>query len=76
MPRTLRMTFDGDVFRPSEPVNLPAGTEYEVTIHNGEVERSAHERPLMKYLDLAQDVDLPPDFAAQHHHYLHGIPKR
>jgi hypothetical protein len=30
----------------------------------------------MKYLDLAQDVDLPPDFAAQHHHYLYGTPKR
>jgi predicted DNA-binding antitoxin AbrB/MazE fold protein len=70
------MTFDGEVFRPTEPVNLPPGTEYDVTIHDGQAATPAHERPLLRYLDLVQEVDLPPDFAAQHHHYLYGTPKR
>jgi hypothetical protein len=76
MPRTLRMTFDGEVFRPNEPVNLQAGAEYDVTIHEATAAAPANERPLLRYLDLIEEVDLPPDFAAQHHHYLYGTPKR
>jgi len=27
-------------------------------------------------IGIAQDLDLPPDFAAQHEHYTKGTPKR
>jgi hypothetical protein len=29
--RTLTVVFDGEVFRPTEPVELPAGSEYRQT---------------------------------------------
>jgi predicted DNA-binding antitoxin AbrB/MazE fold protein len=76
MPRTLRIVFDGEVFRPTEPVSLPAGAEYDVTIEEDNEAPDAGNLPLLKYLDLVEDVDLPSDFAAQHRHYRYGTPKR
>ena len=29
-----------------------------------------------RYRDLIGSVDLPPDFALNHDHYIHGAPKR
>lgn len=76
MPRTLRLVFDGEVFRPTEPVRLPAGTVYDVTIEEDVEAPDAGDLPLLQYLDLVEDLDLPADYAAQHHHYLYGTPKR
>lgn len=76
MPRTLKVVFDGGVFRPTEPVDLPAGAEFDVTLVESEDAADAEEHPLLRYLDLVEELDLPADFAAQHHHYLYGTPKR
>ncbi len=68
MARTVFAVFDGEVFRPTEPLELPADTEYRLTIEEQGPETSANEPPLMKYARLAQELDLPSDFAAQHDH--------
>ncbi len=74
--RTLTVVFDGEVFRPTEPVHLPANTAYRVTIEEERATEPEEEPPLMKYLRMAQKLDLPADFAEQHDHYLYGTPKR
>jgi hypothetical protein len=75
MTRTLTVVFDGEVFRPTEPVDLPANTEYQVTIDqsNGISEDPVY--PLAGLVDFAMDMGIP-DLAEQHDHYLYGTPKR
>jgi hypothetical protein len=78
MKRTILATFDGEVLRPEEPLDLEPNGRYRVTIEEPEPEqaREPDEHPLMKYLEYAVDADLPSDFAEQHDHYLYGTPKR
>jgi hypothetical protein len=70
--------YDGESFRPVEPVDIPPNTRGTVTIGD-----QAEERPLVspprsvqRILERARALDLPPDLAAQHDHYLYGTPKR
>lgn len=75
MGRTLTVVFDGEVFRPTEPVDLPANTEYQITIADGAPAPSEDEFPLTRFLDLSIESGRG-DFAEQHDHYLYGTPKR
>ena len=77
MKRTFDAVFDGETLRPQEPVDLARNVRYRVTVEeNGTADASEEERPLMRLLALAQDLDLPEDYAAQVDHYLYGHPKR
>ena len=78
MSRTVTVVYDGEVFRPLERVDLPPNTRGRVTIAD-EVEnqpRGATPRAVQRILERARALDLPPDLAAQHDHYLYGTPKR
>lgn len=70
----VKVRFDGRVFVPEEPVELPKGCVLELPLPEQQ------ERPLLdlvKALELLpSDPDWPPDMAAQHDHYLYGTPKR
>jgi hypothetical protein len=75
---TLKARFDGRVFVPEEPVNLPVGCELEISITalpNGPTAGT-----LCQLAEIAgqfpANPDLPTDLAAQHDHYLYGTPKR
>jgi len=75
---TLKVHFDGKVLVPDEPVDLPVNCALEVEVKpaNGQVEKR---KPLAGLLELAQKIpvtDGPADGAAQHDHYLYGLPKR
>jgi hypothetical protein len=78
MKRTIHVIFDGEVFRPMEPLDLDSG-HYRVTI---EPVTSANNKPeevptlLERIAAMAQDLNLPPDYAEQVDHYLYGTPKR
>jgi hypothetical protein len=64
--------FDGKNFVPEQvPEGIPVNTRVTVTI-------PTISRPtgLDAIIGIAKDLDLPPDFAAQHEHYTHGTPKR
>jgi hypothetical protein len=72
----IKAHFDGKVLVPDEPVDLPVDQPLEVHIRLSDEER----RPL---LDLARKLsqlphrrEAPRDGAAQHDHYLYGLPKR
>lgn len=70
---TVRASFNGQVFVPDEPVNLPPGTT--VTL---DINRDQGSTPrFIDLLEVASDVpDAPVDLAAQHDHYLYGAEKR
>ncbi len=74
--RTIKAQFDGRVLVPKEPVDLPLNQELTVYI-----EPAANaEAPLAELVqvlsELPDNPHTPTDLAAQHDHYLHGLPKR
>ena len=81
----LKAHFDGKVLVPDEPVNLPQDCALELHVHpvkpaKPPVTLAPGERPLMKFIKLLESLpdnpDAPTDGAAQHDHYLYGLPKR
>ncbi|HXP62155.1 MAG TPA: hypothetical protein VN829_16780 [Dongiaceae bacterium] len=79
---TLTAHFDGRVLIPDEPVKLPMNCPLEVRVQplQNRVPPPAENRPLMRLLKSLEEVpgnpDWPPDGAAQHDHYLCGLPKK
>jgi hypothetical protein len=78
MTRTIKAHFDGKVFVPDEPVDVPAGES--VTL---EIRQEAPQEQRGTLADIAEwvetlpiDPNSPGDAAAQHDHYLYGTPKR
>lgn len=80
----LKAHFDGKVLVPDEPVNLPVDCALEVRVQRASAKKQVSvapdERPLMKLVkaleELPANPDWPSDGAAQHDHYLYGMPKR
>jgi hypothetical protein len=76
MMASIRAHFDGKVFVPDEPVGLPPNAPIRLVL----VAESDGDRPLLELARAAQrfpdDPNWPPDGAAEHDHYLYGIPKR
>lgn len=72
------MTFTGKVIKgaivPPADVKLPEGLQLEVTIPEWPDPKSFTHEGLTKFAGIIKD--LPPDFARNHDHYLHGAPKR
>ena len=74
--------FDGKVLVPDEPVNLPQDCALKVQVEP--MEKSAapvvEDKPLSTLLKaiaaMPPNSDWPADGAAQHDHYLYGLPKR
>jgi hypothetical protein len=77
MARTITVVFDGEVFRPREPVDLPANSEYQLTVEHPAPSAETEEMPevFRRILDRARDLGVG-DLAEQHDHYLYGTPKR
>jgi predicted DNA-binding antitoxin AbrB/MazE fold protein len=79
----LELEFDGHVFVPQQPIDLPAGYRVIVSVENGvanPLEPVSGKTALQKLADFAEalspDGDLPADYASQVDHYLYGTPKR
>jgi hypothetical protein len=76
---TVKARFDGRVFIPADPVDLPTDCELEISIAPLPPQPSAPST-LSQLADLARQFpvnpDLPEDLAAQHDHYLYGTPRR
>jgi hypothetical protein len=74
---TLTAHFDGKVLIPDEPVKLPVNCALKVQVEPVE-QTLPTDRPLQRLVQLAKRfpvTDGPPDGAAQHDHYLYGLPK-
>ena len=75
MTKTLKVLFDGTVFRPSGPVDLEAGKKYTITIQLTPENSDATADPAYDIASLAVDTHVS-DLAAEHDHHLYGTPKR
>lgn len=80
---TLKAHFDGKhiVLDEPAPAELAANTPVTVVIGNCQPSTNAHHPASAAdafdaILGMAQDLGLPPGFAAQHGHYTAGLPKR
>jgi len=73
----LRAHFDGKVLIPSAPVDLPVGQELE--LHVTPVADPSEPTLLQRLAKLSKELPsnphAPTDGAAQHDHYLYGLPK-
>ena len=67
--------YDGQVFRPEEPIDLVPDAVYKITIDTGR--RIEGRETIWDVLDRhVGSVDAPEDWSAEHDHYLYGTPKR
>ena len=75
----IRGHFDGKVFVPDEPVDLPTGRALilHVEVAQQPDTSAAPAEDLFAVLDRhAGSVNAPVDWSAEHDHYLYGTPKR
>jgi hypothetical protein len=75
--------FDGKVFVPDEPVDLPRGQAVVLHVHPTPIRAGAAPAPPSPdknawevLREMAGTIEGPRDWAAQHDHYLYGTPKR
>ena len=70
MTRTMTATFDGEVLRPDEPVDLEPNTKVRITIETSEPEPEK----TMSFLDAAASLNLegPSDWSERFKDYLYG----
>jgi hypothetical protein len=74
----LKAHFDGKVLVPNEPVNLPTDCDLEVYVEPLR-KPAAKGNSLRQLVEVAKRFPVtegPADGAAQHDHYLYGVPKR
>lgn len=79
MEKILDATFDGEVFRPDEPVDLEPNTKAKIIIDEPkklklvEKPKKGKGEPyaFLKYLESV-DLDGPPDFSSNLDEYLYG----
>jgi predicted DNA-binding antitoxin AbrB/MazE fold protein len=70
MSRTVQAVFDGEVFRPTEEVDLEPNTRVRITIE----ESDAPKTKAYSFLDTAASLNLegPPDWSERIDEYLYG----
>ena len=81
----LKAHFDGKVLVPDEPVSLPVNCPLEVHVHpvagrQGTGDHESEGAPLQRLAEVFSKHPSPPNAmtngAAQHDHYLYGMPKK
>lgn len=75
MAKTMKVIFDGSVFRPSGPVHLEAGKKYTITVKPLPEDPDVEKDPAFDISSLAVTTDIQ-DLSTEHDHYLYGLPKR
>jgi hypothetical protein len=78
---TIKVHFDGPVFVPDEPVDIPSGAEATVHLNPVESPRTDPGQKPISVLEwiadnVIEDADLPSDMPRNHDHYAHGAPKK
>jgi len=77
---TVKARFNGRVFVPESPVDLPEGYELEIAIPSPPPTEAPPKPTLVELMEVMkqfpENPDWPADGAAQHDHYLYGMPKK
>ncbi|HYH46852.1 MAG TPA: hypothetical protein VEG34_14300 [Thermoanaerobaculia bacterium] len=69
--KTLYATFDGQVLRPEDPLQLPANTRVRLTIESAGEEAASAPASFLQTA-RAQKLDGPPDWSSRLDGYLFG----
>jgi hypothetical protein len=80
MATTIEATFDGEVFRPAQPVALEPNTPVKLTVEPAEPTAPQQEADVKQgkpysFFDVARSLkieDAPPDWSANVDKYLYG----
>jgi predicted DNA-binding antitoxin AbrB/MazE fold protein len=70
MSKSIEVVFDGEVFRPTSPVDLPANSTYTVILES-DSELPHEEHPLLAIVRLAVDMGVD-DLSVNHDQYALG----
>ncbi|MEP6774662.1 MAG: antitoxin family protein [Chloroflexota bacterium] len=77
MTKTIVAVYDGDVFRPVDPLDLEPNVKYQVTIEPMDHEQKVGDAAAWRTLaTLSGTIDAPADWSSEHDHYIYGTPKR
>jgi hypothetical protein len=77
MTKTIVAVYDGDVFRPVDPLDLEPNVKYQVPIEPMDYEQTVGEADAWRTLaNQSGTVDAPADWSSEHDHYIYGTPKR
>jgi hypothetical protein len=72
--------YNGEVFVPESPVNLPVGYRLDIPIPSQPGKPPRSNRAMLERIEVLDQLppnpDWPADGAAEHDHYLYGTPKR
>lgn len=71
MSLTIEATFDGEVFRPDEKVELEPNTKVKLQLVVKEKKKTGEPHSFIKYL-RSVNIDAPADFATNIDDYLYG----
>jgi len=71
MEKILDATFDGEVFRPDEPVDLKPNTRVKLQLLVKERRKTGKPNSFLDYA-LSIDLNAPPDYASRIDDYLYG----
>lgn len=75
MTTTLTAVFDGKVLRPEGNVELELNRRYRITVEvDTPPQTPANAWDVLE--SAAGSIEAPPDWSAEHDHYLYGTPKR
>jgi hypothetical protein len=73
----IRGHFDGKVFVPDEPVDLPRNQSVILHVQLAETHSTAASKGLWTELKKYEgSIEGPEDWSAEHDHYLYGTPKK
>lgn len=71
MSLTIEATFDGEVFRPNEKVDLEPNTKVKLQLVVKKKEKTGKPNSFIDYV-RSVSIDAPPDFAQNIDEYLYG----
>jgi len=76
--QTIHAVYENGIFRPIDPVELPDRCQVEITFQPQPalIARNTMARLAEIGRQFPENSDMPTDLAAQHDHYLYGLPKR
>jgi predicted DNA-binding antitoxin AbrB/MazE fold protein len=79
MTRSVDVIYDGEVFRPQQPLDLKANSRHtiEIQIDDAPAPVEPEAKTLWEWLDeMSGTVEGPADWSEEHDHYLYGTPKK
>jgi hypothetical protein len=70
--KRVNATYDGEVFHPDEPVEIPPNTRVTLSVDEPAEEKTGEPYSFLKAVRAA-NLEGPPDWSERLDHYLYGV---